>query len=148
MASVGLCWMSPLFLTLAFLNFIATITGRTECFLVTGRLRCPTEQRKTVGVEIDLLDDDRGFTSNHIKLIDYVWSSLKAFIISIFEDKACLSKFWWNKFRCSKRNLITWIICRPFLFSFLCWKGFENSFSRKFDEVGQNLYCPYYIVPL
>ncbi|KAL6725294.1 hypothetical protein Aduo_007356 [Ancylostoma duodenale] len=50
--------MSSLFLILAFLNFIGSTRGRTECFLVTGRLRCPTEQRKAIGVKIDLLDDD------------------------------------------------------------------------------------------
>ncbi|RCN40090.1 Transthyretin-like family protein [Ancylostoma caninum] len=50
--------MSSLLLILAFFNLIDSAKGRTECFLVTGRLRCPTEQRKAIGVKIDLLDDD------------------------------------------------------------------------------------------
>ncbi|EPB78249.1 Transthyretin-like family protein [Ancylostoma ceylanicum] len=65
--------MSSLFLILAFLNLIDTSKGRTECFLVTGRLRCPTEQRKAIGVKIDLLDDDRApsrkdFTDDQISV--------------------------------------------------------------------------------
>ncbi|VDL77207.1 unnamed protein product [Nippostrongylus brasiliensis] len=31
---------------------------RTECFIVHGRLRCPTNPRKAVGVLIDLMDED------------------------------------------------------------------------------------------
>ncbi|XGW14468.1 hypothetical protein V3C99_000630 [Haemonchus contortus] len=43
---------------LILLELCITVWGRSECFLVTGQLRCPTNPRKAVGVKIDLLDDD------------------------------------------------------------------------------------------
>ncbi|ETN85135.1 hypothetical protein RB195_012225 [Necator americanus] len=48
----------PLLLGVLLLNLLSTAEARTECFLVTGRLRCPTEPRKAVGAQIDLLDED------------------------------------------------------------------------------------------
>ncbi|KAK6039548.1 Transthyretin-like family protein [Cooperia oncophora] len=45
------------------------VQGRSECFLVVGRLRCPTNPRKAVGVKIDLLDEDREYIFLTIALL-------------------------------------------------------------------------------